>query len=196
MKLPTADASPAAQLRELLDDALKKAHFTALVTSDDGGGLNLTVHSHKAPFAGDVESASGWLNQNGITATVTLNETGDVVLTLPAADSVRQLIASLLQPWIDAYTASDQLVDLLEAHDVPSEAAVGTSSLQLSLPDDELGSVVTLAALLGVPEISVGHLLDRSRIRDTRLRPDVAPHRNRRHSRPHHQGPAHRGRDR
>jgi hypothetical protein len=157
------DAAPAAPLRQLLHDALEDAHFVGHVeAAGDGSALKAILYSHRAPFTESLE-ANDWLSKAGVFATATLNEGHYVVITLPTAASVHQLITSLLTPWITAHTVAKQLVDLLETRGVISDVAVGTSSLALCLCDDELGSVVRLAGMLGAPGIDSGLVLLRKR---------------------------------
>ncbi|MEU6405471.1 hypothetical protein [Streptomyces sp. NPDC046985] len=163
----TADSSQpqtAAPLQRLLQDALREAGFEATVyPADDGAALNLTLYSRHTPFA--TEAAARWLDEAGVVADVTLDGGGSSspVLTLHTEESVRRLIARLLDPWTRAYSALAPLVDLLEAHGVISDADVGTHAVALELPDDMLASAVILAALLGAPAIDAGLDLNRPR---------------------------------
>ncbi|GKQ33496.1 hypothetical protein [Streptomyces sp. A012304] len=157
---PTA---PATGLQKDLIDTLDKAHFQALVGKGEvEGSLDLTVYSQKAPFTNDREAAQ-WLDQAGIAATATLNEGLYVVLNLHTADAVLRFIDLLLMPWVTAYTAADQLETLLDSHAVTSDLAVGTAGIALTLAEDDLACVVTLASLLGAPGIDSGLVLHRRR---------------------------------
>ncbi len=116
MSPSSPDAAPSAPLRQLLHDALEDAHFVGHVeAADDGRALKATLYSHRAPFTDSLE-ANDWLSKAGVFATAALNEGHYVVITLPTAASVHQLIISLLTPWITAHTVAKQMVDLLETH--------------------------------------------------------------------------------
>ncbi|APY85464.1 hypothetical protein DCW30_24800 [Streptomyces alfalfae] len=160
-----ATAGSAASEKRQLEEALAAADFTAtLETTDDEMALNLTVYSSRCPFDNTVEDATDWLRHAGIEATAALDEkTFRVVLTLATATSVRALIAALLQPWITARATAQQLEDALSDHGLTSTIDVGTASLNLHLADDELGSAVTLARLLGAPNLAEDLQLHRRR---------------------------------
>ncbi|MFD6435887.1 hypothetical protein [Streptomyces venezuelae] len=161
----SATAASAASVKQQLEDALTAADFVAtLETADDDTALNLTVYSSKCPFDNTVEAAAVWLLDASIDATVAWDEeTFRVVLTLATAASVRTLIAALLQPWMTARTTAQQLEDILSDHGLDSTLGVGTASLNLHLADDELGSAVTLARLLGAPDVAEDLQLHRRR---------------------------------
>ncbi|MGQ5596855.1 hypothetical protein ACUJ8N_07690 [Streptomyces sp. ESR1.13] len=163
MTPPAALTAPATELQKHLTDALDKAHFQARVgKGEDEGSLDLTVYSQKAPFTNDREAAQ-WLDQAGIAATATLSDGLYVVLNLPTADAVLQFIDQLLMPWITAYTAADQLDTLLDSHAVTGDLAVRADRITLTLADEGLACVVTLATLLGAPDIDTGLALYRRR---------------------------------
>ncbi|NEA46023.1 hypothetical protein [Streptomyces sp. SID10815] len=163
-----ATVGSAAALKQQLDDALRAAAFTAMLASaDDETALNLTLYGSSCPFDDSVEAATAWLGRVGVDATAALDEESfRIVLTLTTADSVRALIATLLQPWITARTTAQQLDDVLSDHGLDSAINVGTESLTLLLADDELYSAVTFARLLGAP--GLGADLKRHRRRGIR----------------------------
>ncbi|MYX27449.1 hypothetical protein GTY75_12435 [Streptomyces sp. SID8381] len=163
MTPPAPPTAPATELQKHLTDSLDKAHFQARVdTGAADGSLDLTVYSQKAPFTNDRDAAQ-WLDQAGIAATATLNDGLYVVLNLPTADAVLRFIDQLLMPWVTAYTAADQLETLLDSHAVTSDLAVGADRITLTLADEDLAGVVTLATLLGAPGIDAGLALHRRR---------------------------------
>ncbi|MEU6405287.1 hypothetical protein [Streptomyces sp. NPDC046985] len=157
-------AATAASLQQILLDALRAAGFEATVRpASDGAALTLTLYSrHKTPVA-TVQAAARWLDEAGVVADVTLSDDGSSspVLTLPTEESVRRLIAALLDPWTRAYATLAPLADFLESHSVISDVDVDTQAVELTLPDDMLASAVTLAALLGAPAIDAGLDLNR-----------------------------------
>ncbi|WP_153812142.1 hypothetical protein [Streptomyces sp. SUK 48] len=148
-----------------LDDALKAADFLAtLEVADDRTALHLMEYSSRSPFGATVEAATEWLRQSGIDATAARDEqTLRVVLTLASADSVRTLIATLLQPLITARTTAQQLEDVLSDLGVDSTVDAGTQYLNLHLAEDELGPAIALARLLGAPGLADGLQLSRRR---------------------------------
>ncbi|SFY48734.1 hypothetical protein STEPF1_01960 [Streptomyces sp. F-1] len=161
-----ATVGSAVALKQQLEDALREAAFTSSVESaDDGTALKLAVYSSMyCPFEDTVEAASDWLREVGIDATAARDEeTFRIVLTLPTADSVRTLIATLLQPWITARTTAKHLDDVLSDHGLDATIDVGTKALSLHLAEDELDSAVTLARLLGAPDIEEDLPLHRRR---------------------------------
>ncbi|MET8723784.1 hypothetical protein [Streptomyces misionensis] len=120
-----ATVGSAVALKQQLEDALREAAFTSSVESaDDGTALKLTVYSSSyCPFEDTVDAASDWLRAVGIDATAALDEsTFRIVLTLPTADSVRTLIATLLQPWITAHTTAKHLDDVLSDHGLDAKS--------------------------------------------------------------------------
>ncbi|GGZ73491.1 hypothetical protein ACFOOM_00745 [Streptomyces echinoruber] len=159
-----ASGQPAVLRRQVLDDALEKARFAARVDAgDDGAALKVTVLSSKAPFDRTVGDATAWLAGAGIEGTAALNDVYDIVLTLRTAASVDRCIAVLLDPYIGAHTAAAHLDDCLKGHGLTGEITVLETHVELALPDDELGSAVTLAALLGAPGIGDDLVLTRRR---------------------------------
>ncbi|MFD4574989.1 hypothetical protein ACFWNK_03890 [Streptomyces sp. NPDC058417] len=146
-------AGGAAALLHHLEGALHDAGFTATLRTHETA-LKLTLYSNRCPYTGTAEAATEWLHETGVDATAALDEdTYQVVLTLRTVDSVRTLIATLLQPWIEAHSVAQQLDDVLSDHGLDSVIDVRAAYLDLRLAADEFCSAVALARLLGAPAV-------------------------------------------
>ncbi|MFK0120139.1 hypothetical protein [Streptomyces sp. NPDC090994] len=161
---PTAP-QPAAALEQHLEGALHRAHFAARANlAADGAALQLTMLSSQTPFDRTIEAATTWLSSAGIDGTATFNEAYDIVLTLPTATAIHRLVAVLLEPRIRAHTTADNLAELLSAHGLPHHVRLqGTSTIEVTLADDDLSTTVRFADRLGAAGIDAGLTLDRPR---------------------------------
>ncbi|WP_157847049.1 hypothetical protein [Streptomyces achromogenes] len=175
MSTPAAP-QPAAPLRQDLQRIADEASMPALVgPGEDGTSLVFSLYPQRnLPFRARPSAVRAWLIEHGIEGDATRDDGGlTIMLHLPTATSVCQIIKVLLEPLVRVNAIADRLQKALNNHGIYASLKSSTRAITLDLVDDELRSTVAMARLLGVPQIDQGlDLQDREGVRGlvTRMR--------------------------
>jgi hypothetical protein len=154
-----AAPQPAAPLRQDLQRKADEASMPALVEpGEDGTSLVFSLYPQRQlPFKARDSAVRAWLSENGIEGDATRDEGGlTIMLHLPTATSVHRIITVLLEPLIRVNVIAGRLQKALNDHGIYVSLKTSTRAITLDLVDDELGSTVAMAGLLGVPRIDHG----------------------------------------
>ncbi|GHG94478.1 hypothetical protein [Streptomyces rubradiris] len=158
MSTPAAP-QPAAPLRQDLQRIADKAGMPALVEpGEDGTSLVFSLYPQRQlPFRARPSVVRSWLIEHGIEGDATREDGGlTIMLHLPTATSVRQIIKVLLEPLVRVNAIADRLQKALNDHGIYASLKTSTRAITLDLVDDELRSSIALARLLGTPRIDEG----------------------------------------